>query len=204
MAAGIIQGTVTTTNGETIEMSWLVDDTASPTKWWNVSHLVNSAGVSAAFGEGVKGVTVLRTSLATDDVAVTKLTNLVTALGATALDLGPGTGGTRTLRVAVDSSQTDGSEYETVAASQTDQVIGATGAAGDYLSHVVVSPGTAGCGVVTIKDNATTIIAFPGGGTTALSNLIPFIIPVGITSTSGAWKITTGANVTCVAVGNFT
>lgn len=130
--------------------------------------------------------------------------SLVTALGSTAFDLGVGTGGTRTLRVAVDSSQTDGAEYETVAASQTNQVMGATGAAGDFLSHVIVSPGTAGCGVVTILDNATTIVAFAGGGTTALSNLIPFIIPVGITSTSGAWKITTGANVTCVAVGNFT
>lgn len=96
------------------------------------------------------------------------------------------------------------SQYETVAASQTAQVMGATGAAGDYLSHVIVSPGTAGCGVVTVLDNATTIAAFPGGGTTALSNLIPFVIPIGLISTSGAWKITTGANVTCVGVGKFT
>jgi hypothetical protein len=95
-------------------------------------------------------------------------------------------------------------EYETVAASQTAQVIGATGAAGDYLSHVVVSPAVAACGVVTILDNATTIVAFPGGGTTALSNLIPFVIPVGMKSVSGAWKITTGANVSCAAVGDFT
>lgn len=97
-----------------------------------------------------------------------------------------------------------GLEYEAVAASQTNQVIGATGAAGDYMSHVIVSPATAGCGVVTIYDNATALVSFPGGGTTALSNLIPFVIPVGIISTSGAWKITTGANVSCVAVGNFT
>lgn len=97
-----------------------------------------------------------------------------------------------------------GVEYEAVAASQTAQVIGATGAAGDYLSHVIVSPATAGCGVVTILDNATALVSFPGGGTTALSNLIPFVIPVGIKSTSGAWKITTGANVSCVAVGKFT
>lgn len=137
-------------------------------------------------------------------ISSTALTNINTALGSTALDLGTGTGGSRTLRVAVDTSQTEGSSYETVAASQTNQVMGPTGAAGDYLSHVIVSPGTAGCGVVTILDNATTIAAFPGGGTTALSNLIPFIIPIGITSTSGAWKITTGANVTCTGVGRFT
>lgn len=97
-----------------------------------------------------------------------------------------------------------GSQYETVAASQTNQAMGAIGAAGDYMSHVIVSPGTAGCGVVTVLDNATTIAAFPGGGTTALSNLIPFVIPIGIISTSGAWKITTGANVTAVGVGRFT
>jgi len=133
-----------------------------------------------------------------------KLKGIATALGVTALDLGVGTGGTRTLRVAIDSAQTEGSAYENVPVSTTDQVIGATGAAGDYLSHVIVSPITAACGVVTIKDNATTLISFAGGSTTALSNLIPFAIPVGITSTSGAWKITTGANVTCVAVGRFT
>jgi hypothetical protein len=95
-------------------------------------------------------------------------------------------------------------EYEPVAAGQTAQVIGPTGATGDYLSHVIVSPATASCGVVTILDNATALVSFPGGGTTALSNLIPFVIPVGIISSSGAWKITTGSNVSCVAVGKFT
>lgn len=94
--------------------------------------------------------------------------------------------------------------YETVAASQTAQALGATGAAGDYLSHVTVFPGAAGCGVVTILDNATTIGTFAGGGTTALPSLVPFMIPVGLFSVSGAWKITTGANVTAVGVGKFT
>lgn len=95
-------------------------------------------------------------------------------------------------------------EYETVAASQTAQVLGATGATGDYLAGVLVFPGTAGCGVVTILDNATTIGTFAGGGTTALPSLVPFLIPVGLFSVSGAWKITTGANVTAVGIGNFT
>lgn len=95
-------------------------------------------------------------------------------------------------------------EYETVAASATAQVLGATGATGDYLAGVLVFPGTAGCGVVTILDNATTIGTFAGGGTTALPSLVPFLIPVGLFSVSGAWKITTGANVTAVGIGNFT
>ena len=71
MAAGIIQGTVTTTSGETIEMSWLVDDTVTPTKWYNASHPVNSAGASAAFGSGANGATVPRVALATDSPGVT-------------------------------------------------------------------------------------------------------------------------------------
>ena len=96
------------------------------------------------------------------------------------------------------------SQYETVAASQTAQVLGSTGAIGDYLAGVLVFPQAAACGVVTILDNATTIGTFPGGGTTALTSLIPFMIPVGVFSTSGAWKITTGANVTCVGIGKFT
>lgn len=95
-------------------------------------------------------------------------------------------------------------QYETVAASQTAQVMGATGATGDYLAYVEVFPGTAGCGVVTILDNAGTWGTFAGGGTTALPSLVPFRIDVGAYSTSGAWKITTGANVTAVGVGKFT
>ncbi len=94
-------------------------------------------------------------------------------------------------------------EYETVAASQTAQVLGATGGTGDWLSHVVCFPTTTSPGVVTILDNATQWGSFPGGAS-SVSNLIPFTIPVNSVSVSGAWKITTGANISCVAVGNFT
>ncbi len=97
----------------------------------------------------------------------------------------------------------EGDEYETVAASATDQVIGPTGAAGDYLSHVMVFPGTTSPGTVIIKDNTTAIATFPGGAS-SVSNLVPFAIIVGAISVNGAWKITTGANVTCVAFGDFT
>lgn len=95
-------------------------------------------------------------------------------------------------------------QYETVAASATAQALGATGATGDYLAGVLVFPGTAACGVVTILDNATTIGTFAGGGTTALPSLVPFMIPIGLFSVSGAWKVTTGANVTAVGIGKFT
>lgn len=93
--------------------------------------------------------------------------------------------------------------YETVAASQTAQAMGATGATGDFLSHCVATPGTTSPGVVTILDNATAIVSFAGGAS-SVSNLVPFPIPIGAVSVSGAWKITTGANVTVVCFGRFT
>jgi hypothetical protein len=94
-------------------------------------------------------------------------------------------------------------EYETVAAGQTAQVLGATGATGDYLSGILVIPATTSPGVVTLLDNATSIPVFVGGAS-SVSNLVPFLIPLGIFSVSGAFKITTGTNVSCIGIGNFT
>jgi len=92
-------------------------------------------------------------------------------------------------------------EYETVAASQAAQTLGATGAAGDYLSHVILQPTTTAPGTCTILDNAAVVFTFT---TTTLADLKPIIIPVNAISVSGAWKIATGANVTATAFGNFT
>jgi hypothetical protein len=94
-----------------------------------------------------------------------------------------------------------GTEYETVAAAQTAQVLGATGAAGDYLSHVVLQPVTLAAATTTILDNATVIFTYTGG---TLSDLRPITIPINAFSVSGAWKITTGANMAAVAFGDFT
>lgn len=94
-------------------------------------------------------------------------------------------------------------EYETVAASATDQVIGATGATGDRLAGILIQPGTTSPGTVIIKDNTTVIYTFPGGAS-SVSTLIPFAVPLGIKSVNGAFKVTTGANVTVIALGDFT
>ena len=94
-------------------------------------------------------------------------------------------------------------QYETVAASQTAQVIGATGATGDYISHLVIVPATTSPGNVLLLDNATSITIFAGGAS-SVSNLAPFVVYLGMTSVSGAWKVTTGANVSVIAVGTFT
>jgi hypothetical protein len=94
-------------------------------------------------------------------------------------------------------------EYETVAASQTAQVLGGTGATGDYLSGVLIIPATTSPGAVTLLDNATSIPIFVGGAS-SVSTLIPFFVQIGAKSASGAWKLTTGANVSAIGIGNFT
>ncbi len=94
-------------------------------------------------------------------------------------------------------------DYEAVAASATAQVLGASGAIGDYISHITVTPANLNPGNILLLDNATSMTVFTGG-TDSVSNLVPFTIALGMVSVSGAWKITTGASVSCIGVGNFT
>lgn len=92
--------------------------------------------------------------------------------------------------------------YETVAASQTDQVLGAAGAIGDYLARLVLVVSTAATAAVSIKDGSGGSIAVfpnsPGGGVGT------YVVELGLRSLSGAWKVTTGAGVAAIAVGRFT
>lgn len=96
-----------------------------------------------------------------------------------------------------------GNAYETVAASQTAQVLGSTGAIGDYLSHVVISPATTSPGNVIVYDDSTAIYTFAGGAS-SVTGLNPFIVPLGVKSVNGAFKVTTGTNVAVTATGSFT
>ena len=89
-------------------------------------------------------------------------------------------------------------QYETVAASQTAQVLGGTGATGDYLHRLVINVTTSATSTVTLLDNSTSIV------------IVPAVTPVGVytidfeaRSASGAWKVTTGAGASVVAVGIF-
>lgn len=95
-----------------------------------------------------------------------------------------------------------GSEYETVAASQTDQALGATGATGDYLARLICVVATAATAATSIKDGAGSAISVlpnsPGGGVGT------YVIELGLISTGGAWSVTTGAGVSVIACGNFT
>lgn len=91
--------------------------------------------------------------------------------------------------------------YETVAASQTAQVLGPTGATGDYLKAILIIPATTGAGNIALLDGTTSISIFATG---TLADLTPIYIPFGINSVTGAWKITTGANVSVIGIGQFT
>lgn len=91
--------------------------------------------------------------------------------------------------------------YETVAASQTDQVMGGNGNRGDYLESVIIIPTTLAAGTVSIKDGSTAITVYNTG---TLVDLKPFTVELKVFSQSGAWKVTTGANVAAIVVGRFT
>ena len=94
-------------------------------------------------------------------------------------------------------------DYETIAASQTDQVMGGTGAIGDLLVGVLIVPATTSPGAVSIKDGAGSAITIFTGGAGSVSNLVPFYVPIGAASAAGAWKVTTTANVSAIAFGTF-
>jgi hypothetical protein len=92
-------------------------------------------------------------------------------------------------------------KYEDVADSASSQVLGPTGAIGDYLQGVLIVPEAVGAGTVALLDGTITRNLYVAG---TLADLAPMWIPMGIRSVSGAWKISTGASVHCIAVGKFT
>jgi hypothetical protein len=88
--------------------------------------------------------------------------------------------------------------YETIAASQTAQVLGGTGATGDYLHRVIVNVGTAASSTVSIVDGSTSISLM-----SANTPIGVYSIPVEAASQTGPWKITTGAGASVIAIGVF-
>lgn len=148
-------------------------------------------GVAPAFGSGARGATVQRVTIATDDVVpISDNGGSITVDGTVAV--------TNTALTNLDAG-----DYETVAASQTDQTIGPTGGANDLLAGLLIVPATTSPGAVSIKDGAGSAITVFTGGASSVTNLVPFFVPLGIKCAT-AWKVTTGANVSVIAVGNFT
>lgn len=89
--------------------------------------------------------------------------------------------------------------YETVAASQTAQVLGVTGAKGDILAQLIITVTATATSTVTLLDGATSYVL-----TAATTPVGIYSITFNAQSVSGAWKITTGAGATVFATGNFT
>ena len=92
-------------------------------------------------------------------------------------------------------------DYEAVAASQTDQVLGGVGAAGDILEALIINCATPATATVSIKDGAGSVIPIVTGAATTVG---VYTVLIGARSTGGAWKVTTGAGATVLAVGRFT
>ena len=95
-------------------------------------------------------------------------------------------------------------QYEHVAASATAQVLGTTGAKGDYIHRLICTVSTAATGNVVLVDGSGTGIlthticpASPGSG------IGVYNVEVNAVSADGAWKVTTGAGVEVMAVGIF-
>lgn len=94
-------------------------------------------------------------------------------------------------------------DYETVAASQTDQILGAVGAVGDILERLIVSVETSATSTVSIKDGGGSAIVIAAANTP----IGVYSVDIGarcISATTPGWKVTTDAGVTVLAVGKFT
>lgn len=91
-------------------------------------------------------------------------------------------------------------EYEDVAASQTDQAMGATGAAGDLLHALKCFTSAASVGTVTIKDGSGSAFTIFLAQSAAAILDSP---PLDWVSVNGAWSVTTGTNTTCRVSGRF-
>lgn len=93
--------------------------------------------------------------------------------------------------------------YEEVAASQTDQVLGLTGKVGDYLERLIITISAAATGTVELQDGDGTAIPI----TAANTPIAVYVVEVRARAknpTTPGWKVTTGAGVTVLAVGQFT
>ena len=95
-------------------------------------------------------------------------------------------------------------QYENIPVSTSAQVLGNTGAVGDYIHRLVCTVSTAATGNVLIVDGTgagvlthTILPASPGGG------IGVYNIEVNAVSANGAWKVTTGAGVEVMAIGIF-
>ena len=89
-------------------------------------------------------------------------------------------------------------DYEAVTVSSERVVLGTTGAAGDYVNRLICVVATSISAVVQLHDGTSTLPILQTG--TAAGT---YVVPLGIKSTSGAWRLTTNGP-TVIATGAFT
>jgi hypothetical protein len=227
MAAGLVSHNITTATGVTFAVvSWVPDTSAPDVGAVPVARITDGTLVAAVTANGLKvdvgalpalpagtnnigDVDVLTMPAITGSVSVTGTPSVNATLAAeTTKKIGV---------VAIDATQlgtliaggvpvvSGGYEYETVAVSQSDQILGATGAVGDYLESLLCVVATAATSQVQIKDgNGSLITVLPNNVGAGVGT---YPIPIGLTcvnATTPGWKITTAAGVTVLASGNFT
>jgi hypothetical protein len=174
-------------------------------KFTPVGGVFNDTGTLSSGQEGTWRFTTKRAGIIDVDTAGNALYTAVTSPIVAGTNIIGKVGIDQTTFGTTNGVVNAGNKYQLIAASSTNTALtgGGGGALGDYLSHCMVVPTTISPGVVTILDNATPVYSFPGGGS-SLSNLVPWPIAVGALSSSGAWKITTGAGLSVVCTGKFT
>jgi len=136
-----------------------------------------------------------------------------TAAG-TAQTYGTGAADAGTQRVTIGTDQlgtlvaggvpvvSGGYEYQTVAASATGTVLQVSaGATGDYLESILCVVATAATSQVMIGDGAAPAVVILPNNVGAGVGTYP--IPLGLTSRTGSWRVTTAAGVSIIATGNF-
>lgn len=105
----------------------------------------------------------------------------------------------------VNSNFPFNNDYETVAASQSNVVLGGNGALGDVIQYLEIVPVAATVGTVSLKDGSDSAFVVYGGGLISADVRGTTIkIPLNIRSRVGAWQVTTGVSLSVVAVGRFT
>lgn len=184
VATGLGDATAAKQDTGNTSLASIVTNTASNATTANQTSVQANAGSDATKVIAVQGVTSGK-AVKVDGSAVTQPVSIAAAI---------------TANIGTQA----GFEYETVAASQTTQSLGATGATGDDLAFLLVVPANLNPGNVLIRDGSGSDITVFTGGTASVTSLIPFPIPLNLRSLSGAWKITTGASVSVIGIGNFT
>lgn len=90
-------------------------------------------------------------------------------------------------------------DYEPVGPSATAQVLGPVGGAGDVLERLVVHVTTSGAtGTVAVLDGSNAMAVVPASTPVGVYSVL-----IGARSSSGAWKVTTGAGASTIAIGRF-